>query len=210
MNKRLGLEGERKVGIDILAKRDISVPSGSGLPATKRDGIRFDKAHQDAFKKMDSIASHYAAKRPSRDKNEPDGIVPGTNKRKSEALGADRPRRVPGAVKKGAADKVFSSGSSKKTIPGGFGNEDEEEDRRMSKRPRVADNDKAEETEAAPVKDEETMKKAREAEAVRRKAEARRRSSRVHQGVNTGLARQSTGRGRTSVANAKKSEPSVI
>lgn len=198
MNKRLGLEGDQKVGIDILAKRDLPDVSNSRGP-TKRDGIRFDKAHQDAFTKMDSIATHYAAKRP-RDRTEPDGKIPGTNKRKSEALGVDATRSV---------KKTFTGAIILKAVPGSFGNEEEEEveDQRISKRSRVANVAKAKNTGVTSAKDEETVRKAREVEAVRRKAEARRRSSRVTQGgINTGLARQSLSRGRVSTVTGKSSK----
>jgi hypothetical protein len=202
MNKRLGLTGEQKVGLDILANRDNPViqPSSGGPP--KRDIFGFDKAHDEAFKKMDSIANHYAAKRPG---PSTDGVVPGSKKRKSEALG-------PGSAENDAKRKaVITSNVTtyRNVVPGGFGDEDEEleSDQRTSKRPRMGAEDKNLKHEQPPqvVIDEAAAKKAREIEAVRRKAEARRRSSRVQQGINTGLGRQSIGR-RTSVVPGKNSE----
>jgi hypothetical protein len=131
MNKRLSAAGVQKVGVDVFgtvpvttaaAKRDSGSLRASGM------ADRFDKIHDEQFDKMDSIANHYAAKRGA-----------GSKKRKSDVLGHGS----------APAKKRSSAAPHKRMgIPGGFGDEDdmaddvqEEEDRRMSKRVRVLEED---------------------------------------------------------------------
>lgn len=188
MNRRLGLTGDDKVGMSLLENRaKIKIGPAPVTTASKSDPFGFDKAHDEAFAKMDSIATHYAAKRDlnltkttNTQSSAKEDFLPGTKKRKSTALGADNSRQPEGSK------PLVISGPRKKVLPGGFGEDDEEEEeleenRRMSKRPRVhlAGPAPAPELSGEGRKEEEERKKLREVEAVRRRADARRRSSRV-------------------------------
>jgi hypothetical protein len=183
MNKRLSAAGKQPVGADVFGT--IPVP----IMATSRDsgslcgagmGDRFDKLHEEQFNKMDSIATHYAARRG----------VSGSKKRKSDVLGhGSAPAR-----KRSSADTHAVGTASRKRmgIPGGFDDEEmeddvqEEEDRRMSKRVRVLEEDggkdKGRRLTISPRKAEAEEKQAvRARAATRRMLEARkekRRSSR--------------------------------
>jgi hypothetical protein len=64
MNRRLGLTGDDKVGMSLLENRGkFKVDPAPVTAASKPDLFGFDKAHEEAFAKMDSITTHYAAKR---------------------------------------------------------------------------------------------------------------------------------------------------
>jgi hypothetical protein len=177
MNKRLSAAGVQKVGVDVFGavsvttaaeKRDFGSLRASGT------SDRFDKIHEEQFNKMDSIANHYAAKRG----------VSGSKKRKSDVLGHGS----------APAKKRSSAAPHKRMgIPGGFDDEDdmvddvqEEEDRRMSKRVRVLEEDggkdKGRRLTISPKKSEAEAKQAeRERAATRKMLEVRkgkRRSSR--------------------------------
>jgi hypothetical protein len=131
MNKRLSAAGVQKVGTDVFgtipsATATTNADSGSLRASDMLD--RFDKVHEEQFNKMDSIMNHYAARRGA----------PGSKKRKSDVLGngsasvRNRPSTAP---------------RKKMGIPGGFDDEEmaddiqEEEDRRMSKRVRVLEDE---------------------------------------------------------------------
>lgn len=159
---------------------------------------RYAKAHEAQFAKMDSIANHYAARRPAGN----------TRKRKSEALGAGA-RAGQKRRSSAAGTRVISNGARKRGVPGGFGadEEDEESDaeeeaegrekaserdeddmgaRRSSKRMRIAEGWDVHRGQrvslAPPLPAAAEEKKARERDAVKREldaAKARRRSSRV-------------------------------
>ncbi|KZT63527.1 hypothetical protein DAEQUDRAFT_733719 [Daedalea quercina L-15889] len=176
---------------------------------------RFEKAHEVQFNKMDSIANHYAAKRP---------VAPGASagrpaskKRKSDALGLGH---APGIKRKSSAagTRVISNGARKRmAVPGGFGADDDDDeededpgDRRSSKRVRVSEVDgvhhgkrvsiapPASVIQACADAGEQEAKKQKEREAIRRKLDAnkaRRRSSR---------GRVSVG-GKTAIPKAKSS-----
>ncbi|KAH9038540.1 hypothetical protein EDB85DRAFT_2189308 [Lactarius pseudohatsudake] len=154
MNKRLSAAGVQKVDAD---------------------------AHDEQFNKMDSIATHYAARRESK-------------KRKSDVLGHGS---APGKKRSSADTRVISAGSRKRMgIPGGFdddeeeealpGDVQEEEDRRMSKRVRLLEGDggkdKGRRLTLSPRKTEAEEKQAeKERAATRKMLDARkekRRSSR--------------------------------
>ena len=212
MNRRLGLDGDDKVGMSLLENRGkFQVDPALVKPAARPDLFGFDKAHEEAFAKMDSITAHYAAKRGAKQTNttnpQPsvkEDMVPGTKKRKSTALGVDDSMK-PGMSKRvSTANTRAVNNRPRKVLPGGFGEDDEddedpEENRRMSKRPRVHLTDPAPPTalsEEARKEEEERMKQ-KEIEAVRRRADARRRSSRV----SGGGPRKSAGR--PSLVNAK-------
>ncbi|KAL1948050.1 hypothetical protein VTO73DRAFT_12125 [Trametes versicolor] len=158
---------------------------------------RYAKAHEAQFAKMDSIANHYAARRPAGN----------TRKRKSEALG---PAARAGQKRRSSAagTRVISNGARKRGVPGGFGADEEgeesdadeeggagekaserEEDdmgaRRSSKRMRIAEGWDVHRGQrvslAPPLPPAAEEKKARERDAVKREldaAKARRRSSR--------------------------------
>ncbi|KAH9931534.1 uncharacterized protein B0H18DRAFT_1208857 [Fomitopsis serialis] len=160
---------------------------------------RFMKAHEAQFSKMDSITTHYAAKRLVAPASRPAGAA--SRKRKSDALGLGH---APGGKRKSSAAgaRVISAGARKRmAVPGGFGADDDDDeegeedagDRRSSKRVRVSELDgvhNGRRVSIAPTagaiqegddKEEEEAKKLKEREAIRRRLEAnkaRRRSSR--------------------------------
>ncbi|KAH9026279.1 hypothetical protein EDB83DRAFT_2230440 [Lactarius deliciosus] len=186
MNKRLSAAGVQKVDADVFGGSAIAkttnatgVESGNLRNLGKVD--RFDKAHEEQFDKMDSIATHYAARRESK-------------KRKSDVLGHGS---APGKKRSSADTRVISAGSRKRMgIPGGFDDDEEEEalpsdvqeeeDRRMSKRVRILEGDggkdKGRRLTLSPRKTEVEEKQAeRERAATRKMLDARkekRRSSR--------------------------------
>ncbi|TDL27976.1 hypothetical protein BD410DRAFT_781909 [Rickenella mellea] len=207
MNARLGLSGAKALSIDIMKNgapaRDFG---GSGISKDKREpGMRFEKAHEEQFAKMDSITKHYAAKRAiQRDDEAP--VTTGA-KRKSSTVGKGRPSVARPGRRSGA--RVISAGTRKKmALPGGFGDDsddDETEDvRRTSKRPRVSQLTKEldkKRVSIAPLpskgpagddsEDEETEQARKEREAIKRKLEynkAKRRSSMGRVSVGGGKA----------------------
>ncbi|KAI6038654.1 hypothetical protein EDC04DRAFT_1929953 [Pisolithus marmoratus] len=200
MNNRLAADGIEGLNIDVLQSRQKQggVDSTDNDQATGGDravgGIAnalFDKAHQDAFDKMESIVQ-YAQKRA----RAPEPIL--SKKRKSNLV--IKEKKVGGATRRRTSGLRAANRSAKgKAIPGGFGDEDEDEDeeedvgqRRMSKRPRL-ETETAVEAEGQPSnsgennkttpdadKEEEEGRKQKERELVRRRLEynkAKRRSS---------------------------------
>ncbi|KAG1886798.1 hypothetical protein F4604DRAFT_1723662 [Suillus subluteus] len=191
MNARLKTDGVASVDFELLRLRQQSTSRQSTAEdpqQEKKAGTSqlFDKAHQAQFDKMDSITSHYAARRGLPSDAE---AAPVLGKRKT-AVG---PASITGKTRKSSVvvkkDRVPSTSSvrlrpvSKKVVPGGFGDDDGEEDgeedddreddRRKSKRVRV------DPVEDAELKREEA-KKLKEREAIRRKLDAnkaKRRSS---------------------------------
>ena len=166
-------------------------------PAAPNGEERFAKAHAAEFSKMDSIATHYAARRPP--------------KRKSDALGhGGRPSGAGQKRRSSAAGaRVISAGARKKMgVPGGFGADDDESEedeaplegskereekdeedagaRRSSKRMRITEGWDVHRAGqrvslAPPLPPAEEEKKVKERDAVKREldaAKARRRSSR--------------------------------
>ncbi|KAI0319347.1 hypothetical protein OF83DRAFT_1170302 [Amylostereum chailletii] len=191
MNRRLSAAGAQKVGMDFLENRPhpLSFTDGndsSGSTKTQKD--RFEKLHEDRFNRMDSITTHYAARRGA----------PATKKRKSDVLGRGAP---PSKKRASAETRVISNGARKRMIPGGFNDEEEDEeeveaeeesDRRMSKRIRVVEGDggldKGKRVSLAPeLTEKEEKKNEKDREAVRRmldkKREKRRSSMRRVSGV---------------------------
>ncbi|KAH9851037.1 hypothetical protein C2E23DRAFT_255652 [Lenzites betulinus] len=170
-----------------------------GSTNTAATADRYAKMHEAEFAKMDSIANHYAARRPA-------GAANG-RKRKSEALGAGA-RAWQKRRSSAAGTRVISNGARKKrALPGGFGadeeeqesdgveeeekaeeREEEEEDvgaRRSSKRMRINEGWDVHRGQRVsivpPLPPAEEEKKLRERDAVKREldaAKARRRSSR--------------------------------
>ncbi|OSD01038.1 hypothetical protein PYCCODRAFT_1453015 [Trametes coccinea BRFM310] len=170
--------------------------SGDGSGA----GDRFAKVHEAEFAKMDSIANHYAARRPTAN----------NRKRKSDVLGPGGPRAGQKRRSSAAGARVISNGVRKKmAVPGGFGGDDDEaseseeepqapgskapgddevEDagaRRSSKRMRITEGWDVHRGQrvsiAPPLPPAEEEKKQREKDAIKREleaAKARRRSSR--------------------------------
>ncbi|CCM05493.1 uncharacterized protein FIBRA_07714 [Fibroporia radiculosa] len=192
MNKRLAEAG-------VPSAQRAPVPfdgffGAVGKPQAQTDSAdRFAKAHDDVFSKMDSITTHYAARRGA---GTGSGTAVASKKRKSDVLGVGP---APGAKRKSSAAgaRVISNGVRKKMgVPGGFGEEDEDEDgdedsgdRRSSKRIRVTgteDVHKGKRVSIAPKSglgdaDVDELQKQREREAIRKKLDAnkaRRRSSR--------------------------------
>ncbi|GJE93483.1 hypothetical protein PsYK624_096420 [Phanerochaete sordida] len=193
MNRRLAA-----TGVPAVAKTVLDTKGAAPLPPPKaqkgKQPDRFAGAHDKAFGKMDSIANHYAARRPA---PKPADAPPALGKRKSDAVG---PARVAPAARRPTANRtaqtrVFSTGNrTKMAVPGGFGEEndgDEEEpeaagDHRSSKRMRVHEGEdvhkgkrmsllpndgKTPEERAA-----EDRKREREREALKKKIDARRKS----------------------------------
>ncbi|KAG1732114.1 hypothetical protein EDB19DRAFT_1855562 [Suillus lakei] len=200
MNARLKSEGVASVDIDVLKHRQQSM---SGQSTTedpqqeKKAGTSrlFDQVHQVQFDKMDSITSHYAARRGPPTNAE---AAPVLGKRKSAA----GPVPITGKTRKSSVvvkkDRVPSTSSlrlrpvSKKVVPGGFDDnddddddqeEDQEDDRRKTKRVRtdpVADAER----------EREDAKKLKEREAIRRKLDAnkaKRRSSMGRPSIGKGV-----------------------
>ncbi|KAI0942846.1 hypothetical protein AcV7_002144 [Taiwanofungus camphoratus] len=203
MNKRLAEAGVQKVDKGLQGKATGEgyvfgnhVGAVDGRAHSRAESPdRFAKVHENAFSKMDSITTHYAARRGMQTTSRQ---APGSKKRKSDVLGVGS---VPVAKRKSSAAgaRVISTGVRKKMgIPGAFGdgdddeNDDEEDpgERRSSKRIRVADEEDVHQGKrvsiAPPLRiegelDEGEMKKKKEREAIRRKLDAnkaRRRSSR--------------------------------
>lgn len=151
MNRRLAAAGVRQVDEKVASSDSISAgPSNTSQANVNQQTSdaqsvqdRFAKAHEDAFAKMDSIATHYAAKR-----CQPQASAEHqSKKRKSDVLGHGP---APGAKRQSnaAGARVISNGVRKKMgVPGAFGDNDDEENedgedagnRRASKRMRVTD-----------------------------------------------------------------------
>ncbi|KIK98880.1 hypothetical protein PAXRUDRAFT_623520 [Paxillus rubicundulus Ve08.2h10] len=190
MNKRLAEEGVEGVDIDVLNNRQKATEGKEEEKVPLRVGNMFEEVHQREFDKMDSIATHYAAKRGAQS-NPHKPIL--SKKRKSSLVVKERRSGVPVTQHRPSGVRIASGASSKNILPGGFGDEDDGDevvDRRMSKRPRI---DREEPTGsdapaqpkrvslAPPPSDaDEEARKQKEREAIRRKLEhnkAKRRSS---------------------------------
>ncbi|KIJ16450.1 hypothetical protein PAXINDRAFT_168567 [Paxillus involutus ATCC 200175] len=190
MNKRLAEEGVEGVDIDVLNNRQKATEGKGEEKVALGVGDMFEEVHQREFNKMDSIATHYAAKRGVQS-NPHKPIV--SKKRKSSLVVKERRSGVPATQHRPSGVRVASGASSKKILPGGFGDEDDEDevvDRRMSKRPRI-DREEPSGSDAPaqpkrvslappPSDAEEEAHKQKEREAIRRRLEhnkAKRRSS---------------------------------
>lgn len=190
MNKRLAEVGVEAVDANVL--NDRRTTTEESIEKQESDGrVRvgdiFEKIHQREFDKMDSIASHYAARRSAQSA----AVQPILSKRKKPSLIVkERKSGVPAARHRPNGSRV-ASGASVKILPGDFGEEcgeddDEVVDRRMSKRPRVEQEEldvpaEPEKAPLAPLPDpQEEARKQKDREAVRRRLEhnkAKRRSS---------------------------------
>ena len=189
MNKRLAAEGVEAVEANVLNNRrttteeSVETRESSGPP---RIGNMFEKIHQKEFDKMDSITSHYAAKRGAQS-TAPQSIL--SKKRKPSLVVKERQPGVPAARHRPNGSRI-ASGASAKVPPGSFGEEGDEDDEvanmRMSKRPRVERDEsdtppQPDRISVAPSPDsEEEVQKQKEREAIRRRLEhnkAKRRSS---------------------------------
>ena len=183
MNKRLAAAGVQKVGTDVFgtipaATATTNADSGSLRASGTLD--RFDKVHKEQFNKMDSIMNHYAARR----------AAPGSKKRKSDVLGnGSAPAR----------NRLSTAPRKKMGIPGGFDDEEmsddvqEEEDRRMSKRVRVLENDGGKDkgrrlTLLSNKTEAEEKQGDRERVATRKMLEARKEKRRSSRHARTSLA----------------------
>lgn len=189
MNKRLAAEGVEAIEANVLNNRrttteeSVEKRESSGPP---RIGNMFEKIHQKEFDKMDSITSHYAAKRGAQG-TAPQSVL--SKKRKPSIVVKERQPGVPAARHRPNGSRIVS-GASVKVPPGGFGEEGDEDDEvadmRMSKRPRV----ERDESDTPPQPDrissvlppdpEEEAERQKEREAIRRRLEhnkAKRRSS---------------------------------
>ncbi|KAF8558644.1 hypothetical protein OG21DRAFT_1595258 [Imleria badia] len=189
MNKRLAEEGVEAVDTDVLNSRRTTTQESvekQDSNGSLRVGDMFEKLHQKEFDKMDSITSHYAAKRGAQS-TVTHPIL--SKKRKASLVVKERPLGVPAARHRPNGSRV-ASGASVKTLPGGFSEEGDEDDevadRRLSKRPRVEREEsdapaQSDGTSIAPPPDpEEEVQKQKEREAIRRRLEhnkAKRRSS---------------------------------
>lgn len=202
MHRRLAEQNKSGAGAGKDSSAQTSAPPVFGTLAKGAGGEspdRFAKAHEAAFSKMDSIANHYAARRPL---PQPPAGTANNLKRKSDALGLG-PAPAQKRKSSAAGTRVISAGARKRmAVPGGFGGDDDDEedeliedpaDRRSSKRVRVSEVDgvhNGRRVSIAPTAgriqegaepDEEEARKQKEREAIRRRLEAskaRRRSSR--------------------------------
>lgn len=191
MNKRLAEEGVEVVDADVLnnprttTEESARKQESNGRP---RVGDVFENIHRKEFDKMDSITSHYAAKRGAQT-TAPQPIL--SKKRKASLVVKERPVGAPAARHRPTGSRV-ASGASMKTLSDTFseeGPEDEEfADRRLSKRPRVEREESGapeqpdpDRTSAVALPDpEDEARKQKEREAIRRRLEhnkAKRRSS---------------------------------
>lgn len=204
MNKRLADAGVPKVEKTVLDPLDAIRAASAAVKGQKRDsgggnGVdRFAKVHEEAFEKMDSIATHYAARRPAVD----DAQLGAKRKSDVFSVGHGRPSVQGGRKASVAVTRVVSTEVRKKmAIPGGFGDEDPEDqeveavaDRRSSKRIRItegADVHKGR-TPSLAFSQKSREQQERERDAVRRHLDAaRRRSSRGR--TNTGGKAASAG-----------------
>lgn len=202
MNKRLSEAGVQGIDNSILERKpgsvDVFGPTSVESQQRFEAVDRFAQVHEEAFDKMDSIATHYAARR---------GVAePTSKKRKSNVLGhgpAPSVGKRKSSVASHTGTRVISNGVRRNMgLPGGFGEDDqgdieEEEtrdpgDRRSSKRIRVTDepgvNKGVRVSLAPPVPNlseeerEKEKRKEKEREVIKRKLDAqkaRRRSSRA-------------------------------
>ncbi|KAI0342468.1 hypothetical protein BDW22DRAFT_1357819 [Trametopsis cervina] len=195
MNKRLQEAGVQKVEKTVLDGGDkarVTEADNQRKDDAAAAVDRFAKAHEKAFDKMDSIANHYAARRPL--PAPPGGIG---KKRKSDAAGLGHGPAPNDKRKSSVAEtRVISNGVRKKMgIPGAFGEDDDDDDdgdqeeedpgeRRSSKRIRVAENEDIHKGRRVSLLHtqktvEEIKKQEREREVARKHLNAaRRRSSR--------------------------------
>lgn len=215
MNKRLREEGVEGVGMDLISKLQPGAHSnGVGMltnrdpkPLLKTNGIKekFEKMHEEEFKKMEGIDGLVKRRNMSPQKDTGSGresIVALGKKRKSSVLGhgagRDRyGRRVGGDAAAGriSATRVISTGRRPRVLPGSFGDDDGEDsdneegdhfeelnevkDKRARFEPPSVD-ESGKDKEAEEKMEEERKQKEKEKEAIRRKLEmnkARRRSS---------------------------------
>jgi hypothetical protein len=189
MNKRLAEEGVEVIDANVLNNRrtttEESVEKQEGN-APLRAGDMFERIHRKEFDKMDSITSHYAAKRGAQS-TDPQPIL--SKKRKSSLVVKERQSGVPVTRHRPNGSRV-PSGASVKMLPGGLGEEGDEDDevadRHMSKRPRVEREGsdapaQPDRTSLAPPPDPvKEAQEQKEREAIRRRLEhnkAKRRSS---------------------------------
>ncbi|EED79346.1 predicted protein [Postia placenta Mad-698-R] len=184
MNRRVAKTRAAKGGKAKVPARGVQDAFADVFNASDK---AFAKAHEDAFGKMDSIATHYDARHPSQTQAQPN-----SKKRKSDALGIGP---APGANRKSSAASahVISTGVRKKMgVSGAFGadedNDDDSEedpgDHRSSKRILGQRVSLAPPAGADP--DAEDLKKQKEREAIRRK-------------LDTNKARRCSSRGRVSI-----------
>ena len=202
MNKRLADQGIEPLSLDMLngtGRSSVNLGAhgkgGAAAPPLVAGAERFERAHEREFSKMDSIANHWSARRAALE-----GAGCTGKKRKSSLVLGKKSRP---SVSKASATRVISGGRRKMGIPGAFGDddagdgEDGEENRRLSKKPRVEgdteqtvskEKEVAKRVSIAPpaameddeAAQEEEKKRLREKEAIRRKldkSKARRRSS---------------------------------
>ncbi|KAH0831261.1 hypothetical protein J3R83DRAFT_13895 [Lanmaoa asiatica] len=189
MNKRLAEVGVEAVDADVLNNHRTTTEESMEKresDGSLRTGDMFEKIHQKQFDKMDSITSHYAAKRGTQSTASQPIL---SKKRKSSLVVKERRSGVPAARHRPNGSRV-ASGASMKTLPGDLGEEGDEEDevvdRRLSKRPRVEREESDAPTQpdgtllAPPPDPREEAQKQKEKEAIRRRLEhnkAKRRSS---------------------------------
>ncbi|KAI0363984.1 hypothetical protein BV20DRAFT_975033 [Pilatotrama ljubarskyi] len=191
-----------QTGSSIFGGLTFGAGAAGGGDASAAD--RFAKVHEAQFAKMDSIANHYAARRPAANnrKRKSDALGPGASglragqKRRSSAAGtrvisngARRNRAVPGGFGAEEEDESDEEGDGEGVADPAQGREDEAEEdlgaRRSSKRMRIAEGWDVHRGQrvsiAPPLPPAEEEKKQKERDAIKREldaAKARRRSSR--------------------------------
>ncbi|KAJ4001914.1 hypothetical protein F5050DRAFT_1707847 [Lentinula boryana] len=214
MNRRLLADGVETVGTSLISNLELGTRSNLnpdsrkkytdreikplrksfGAHAAKKEvKEKFDKAHEEQFDGMESIAGYLNRKNNHNHSTSTAGAGPSNEpvqigkKRKSSAIDDVRPAPV-----KRPSTRVISN--TRRTVPGGFGDEEEEEP--VGKKARVEFSGQ-EDIEGKEAEKPVLEKSEKEREAIRRKLEmnrARRRSSAANGRASMGRARVSMGR----------------
>ncbi|KAJ3798266.1 hypothetical protein GGU11DRAFT_781554 [Lentinula aff. detonsa] len=214
MNRRLLADGVETVGTSLISNLELGTRSNLnpdsqkkytdreikplrksfGAHAAKKEvKEKFDKAHEEQFDGMESIAGYLNRRNNHNHSSSTAGAGPSNEpvqigkKRKSSAIDDVRPAPV-----KRPSTRVISN--TRRTVPGGFGDEEEEEP--VGKKARVEFSGQ-EDIEGKEVEKPILEKSEKEREAIRRKLEmnrARRRSSAANGRASMGRARVSMGR----------------
>ncbi|KAJ3746402.1 hypothetical protein DFH05DRAFT_1394002 [Lentinula detonsa] len=214
MNRRLLADGVETVGTSLISNLELGTRSNLnpdsqkkytdreikplrksfGAHAAKKEvKEKFDKAHEEQFDGMESIAGYLNRKNNHNHSSSTAGAGPSNEpvqigkKRKSSAIDDVRPAPV-----KRPSTRVISN--TRRTVPGGFGDEEEEEP--VGKKARVEFSGQ-EDIEGKEVEQPVLEKSEKEREAIRRKLEmnrARRRSSAANGRASMGRARVSMGK----------------
>lgn len=221
MNDRLAAEGIEGVNLDVLQngqkRSDTEGTDNNQAGSTGGDktiggsaSALFDKTHQEAFNKMESIVQ-YAQKRAKA----PEPIL--SKKRKSSLVVKERKAGEAGRRRKSGL-KVARRSAKARAIPGGFGDEDEDEDeeeqdvgqRRRSKRPRL-ETEATVELEPQPSNSGETDKIIPDADTGKEEERKRKERELIRKRLEYNKTKRRSSMGRPSLAGrvppAQKAKP---